>query len=183
MLKKTITYEDFNGDSATETLYFNLTRTETIDLMDLRPRLEEWSNRVSGDPRELTTDEVRELLNLVKLLIDASYGLRSPDGKRFVKNDDILTEFKQTALYDEFLFGLFENIEECLSFLQGIVPKKFATAAEDIQAPKVVEVALPQPVLEEVKPWIAENRDPTGAELQSMSKEEMIEAFARKLNG
>lgn len=130
MLKKTITYEDFDGNTTTETLHFNITKTELADNLDLAEELRELETMLEGEERSLTTLEIRQILNLVKRLAKLAYGVRSEDGKRFIKEENTWTEFTQTAGYDAFLFGLFENPELAMEFLMGIIPKDLREQAE-----------------------------------------------------
>jgi len=122
MLKKTIQYEDFNGTNQTENLYFNVSKSELTDHLELVDEVEGLQAMIEGEPRELTTEEVRRLLDLVKKLIKMSYGRRSEDGSRFRKNDEIWEDFTASAAYDAFLMSLFENPEEAVSFIVGIMP-------------------------------------------------------------
>lgn len=178
MLKKTIIYTDYNNEKQQEDLYFNLTRTEIIDLIDLQPRLEAWQKMLSGEERDLTTEEVRELLSLIKLLIEKSYGVRSEDGRRFMKSDDLFTEFKQTAVYDEFVFGLFRNGgTAAIEFLTGIVPADLLDN-EPESTTKTVE--LPQPSHDDIPAWVREDREPTPKELTSMSQDQLRDAFMKR---
>lgn len=199
MLKQEITYKDFDGNPQTEMLYFNLSKTEMVDLLDLQPRLEKWLKITQGEQRNLTTAEVQDLLGIIKLLIEKSYGERSDDGKRFRKSPEIFADFKDSAVYDAFLFGLFEDIQLGLSFMVGILPQDLVDneslqqaqqAFEQSQQPRVQEVPIPNNVATvggelstvktEVPAWIRENRDPTQKELANMSREELAEAFRRK---
>jgi hypothetical protein len=199
VLKQEITYKDFDGNPQTEMLYFNLSKTEMVDLLDLQPRLEKWLKITQGEQRNLTTAEVQDLLGIIKLLIEKSYGERSDDGKRFRKSPEIFADFKDSAVYDAFLFGLFEDIQLGLSFMVGILPQDLVDneslqqaqqAFEQSQQPRVQEVPIPNNVATvggelstvktEVPAWIRENRDPTQKELANMSREELAEAFRRK---
>lgn len=190
MLKKSVTFEDFNDEQQTEVLYFNLTRTEMMKMLDLEPRLEKWRNL----KRDMTQDETLEFFEIIKDLVKASYGERSADGKRFNKSPKIFEDFESSAMYDAFLFGFIEHPESAIEFMIGILPKGIDDAAiataraslAEIQnnTPQVVE--LPQPLIEDAvdmdtRPaWVKEDRDPTPTELQSMTKEEMQGAFRKR---
>lgn len=182
MLKEVVTYEDFDDVQQTETLYFNLTKTEMMDMLDLQPRLEAWSKSTKGDPRDLTTAEVKELLDIIKLLISLSYGERV-DGSRFRKSPEISKNFEQTLAYDAFVFSLFQDPENAVKFMTGVLPKGLEEAAASIQVNKI-DVSLPESGSEiEIPAYIREDRNPTYAEIQTMSKEELRLAFKRKAEG
>lgn len=188
MLKKVVKYTDYNDDPAVETLYFNLNRNEVLELDHLAPRLEAWHKKTSGESRDLTMEEIREILDVVKILVEKSYGVRSDDGKRFIKNQGLFDEFTQTAVYDEFLFSMFENPTEAVNFISGILPKQIVETLE--KNGDMVE--LPQPSLtksstpdenDDRPQWLRENREPTRGEMERMDKEEMALAFRMKSNG
>jgi hypothetical protein len=204
MLKQTITYTDFNDDEATDTLYFNITKTELTDRMDLAKEFTEIQASFAGELRELTSSEVRRILELVKLLIKISYGERSIDGKRFAKSEEAYVAFTQTAAYDAFLFSLFEDPQKAISFILGIFPADLRKEAETTvrtQQPELFidpnagisandfPTAIPADIAtrvsqepEDYRPaWIREDRDPNRAELTAMSKEEIQAEFLRKM--
>ena len=130
MLKQTVNYTDFDDNECSEVLYFNLTKTELTENMSLKDELEKIQEDFTGDKaRQLEEHEIRRILDLVKTFMRLSYGIRSADGKRFVKTPDIWEEFTQTAAYDAFLFGLFETPSKALEFMTGILPKDLRAAA------------------------------------------------------
>lgn len=130
MLKQTVNYTDFDDNECSEVLYFNLTKTELTENMNLKDELEKIQEDFTGDKaRQLEEHEIRRILDLVKTFMRLSYGIRSADGKRFVKTPDIWEEFTQTAAYDAFLFGLFETPSKALEFMTGILPKDLRAAA------------------------------------------------------
>jgi hypothetical protein len=179
MLKRTITFEDFDENPAVETLYFNITKTEIGEHLDLVESFEDLKKMFEGEKRELSTKEVERILKFVKTLMRLSYGIRSEDGKSFAKSDEIWTKFTQTAAYDAFTFSLFENPNEANDFMIGIFPKDLIAAAQtQMNATEIVE--LPQPKLD-----IAPSPDPTlgkkSKDPKDMSREELIEAMREKI--
>lgn len=193
MLKQTINYEDFDGNPSVDTLYFNLSKTELTENLELSKQFEYLNELFQGEERQLSVDEVQKVLNLVKEVMRLSYGVKSPDGKRFQKGGDIWAEFTETAAYDAFLYSLFEDPNKANNFLLGVFPKDLVEEAKmQIEAgiaPQVIENAqtrtLPsEPEEEESKipAYIRENREPTRDELLNMSREEMLEAMKRKMH-
>lgn len=135
MIKKTITYIDYNDEYQTEEMYFHVSKSELLDNIDLKTDLEDVYaslNDEEGD-RQLTEEEVRAIINIVKRIIRISYGVRSADGKRFSKNDDNWNDFKDSAAYDAVLFEMFEDPEEGFKFLQGVLPKDLLEKATEAQ--------------------------------------------------
>jgi hypothetical protein len=135
MLKREITYEDFDGQTVTETFYFNLTKTEIVQLeVDYDGGLESTLRRI------ITTEDVKALMREFKKIVLMAYGVRSEDGKRFVKNDELREAFTQTAAYDALFIELATNDEAAAKFIQGIIPKDLA--AEIVTQP-TMDVQLP----------------------------------------
>lgn len=131
MLKETITYEDFDGTSVTEDLYFNLTKTEMMDYTSLEKDFEDAEKKIKASiaagTNELTVDEIKMILDIVKKLLEISYGERSttPEGKiKFAKRDgQAFKDWKDTAGYDAFLWWLFEDESRAIRFMISIMPK------------------------------------------------------------
>lgn len=135
MLKRNITYEDFNGDKVTDTHYFNLTRTEIVELeVGYDGGLEQTIKRITE------TKDYKSLIAEFKKLVLLSYGIRSEDGKRFIKSDILREEFSQTAAYDALFIELATDADAATLFVQGIIPK-------DMQGPPAVsdKPAVPVP--------------------------------------
>lgn len=126
MLKQTISFTDFNDNSATTVEYFNLTKNEIIDLEESIPGgLTTLVRRVDDNPT------AAGVLELLKVLAKASYGVKSEDGKFFRKSEQITDDFVHSAFYDDFLFGLIENdAAKGLDFIKGIIPVQLLNEAE-----------------------------------------------------
>ena len=81
MLKKTITYEDFNGDKVSEDFFFHLSKAELVELeLSHKGGLSEALKRI------VESEDGKAIIAEFKNIILSSYGQRSDDGKRFVKN-------------------------------------------------------------------------------------------------
>lgn len=133
MLKKTITYIDFDGNNRTEDLYFNMTRNELIEFSFGLPDLKEnVSDKITKqDAEELGAKMVEKMggegmYKFVKDLIFKAYGIKSEDGRRFIKNEALSIEFTQTMAYDELLMDIFSSNEKANEFLNGIIPPQLA---------------------------------------------------------
>lgn len=125
MLKRDITYEDFDGDSVTETFYFNLSKSEIIELeVAYQGGLQETLQRI------IKTNDQKRLIEEFKRIILLSYGERSDDGRRFIKSDELREAFSQTAAYDSLFIELATNAESASVFIKGIIPKDFAKEVE-----------------------------------------------------
>lgn len=118
MFKKTITCENFNGVVTTEDYYFNLTESEIIEMqLGTAGGLDQQiSHIVAG----------MDMPNIVKFFKDfvlRSYGVKSPDGKRFIKNDEIREAFSQTNAYNKLFMELAFDDKAASDFINGVIPK------------------------------------------------------------
>ena len=133
MIKKTITYTDFDGNTRTEDLYFNMTKSE---LLEFSFNIPDTMSDAIPDPSNVDVEEAGKKLveklgnegiyNFVKGLVFKAYGVKSEDGRRFVKSEQLSTEFTQTIAYDEFLMGLFSDAEKANEFINAVVPADVA---------------------------------------------------------
>jgi len=140
MLKKEITFEDFNGEKTTETLYFNLTKSEMIEMeADYQEGLDATIKRI------IKTNDRQGLIREFKKIILKSYGEKSEDGKRFMKSDAIRDAFTQTAAYDAMFMELATNDIAAAAFMKGILPKDMQAevARLDNETPAPPSLAAP----------------------------------------
>lgn len=128
MLKKTITYTDFNGVERTEDFYFNLTKAEIAEM-----ELEVPGGMTTMIERITKTQDTPSLIKVFKELILRSYGKKSDDGRRFIKNKELVEEFKDSEAYSELFMELATNAEAASAFVNGITPK-IPEAAKKIPA-------------------------------------------------
>lgn len=129
MIKKTVYYTDFNGDRQERTLYFHASKNELIDNLDLLDQLQDAQAIFEDQKRELEIPEVQKIIALIRRLMRISYGERSADGQNFRKNEEIWESFVTSAAYDQALFEMFQNPDEALEFMQGIMPADLAAEA------------------------------------------------------
>lgn len=117
MLKKSITYTDYNGTERTEDFFFNLTKAELMEMeMSTAGGLAETIQRI------VKAEDQPAIIKIFKDLILKAYGEKSIDGKRFVKSETLSTEFAQTPAYSELFMELSTNAEAASAFINGIVP-------------------------------------------------------------
>lgn len=122
MLKKTITYTDYNGETRKEDFYFNMTRAEITELeLSIDGGLSDMIKRVTE------AKDVPSIIKIFKDLVLKAYGQKSPDGKRFIKSKQLSEEFSQTEAYSDLFMELATNATAAAAFVNGIMP-------QDIQA-------------------------------------------------
>lgn len=117
MLKKTITYTDYNGVERTEDFYFNLNKAEILEMeMSISGGLTEMINRI------IAAQDAPAIIKIFKDLVLKSYGVKDADGKRFVKNDKIRDDFAQTEAYSVLFMELATDADAGAKFVNGIIP-------------------------------------------------------------
>lgn len=117
MLKKTITYTDYNEVERKEDFYFNLTKAEIMEMeMSTSGGLTEMINRI------VAAQDAPAIIKIFKELVLKAYGVKSPDGKRFIKSDELATEFAQTEAYSQLFMELATDADAASAFVNGIVP-------------------------------------------------------------
>ena len=124
MLKKTITYTDFNGIERTEDFYFNMTKAELVD-MQLT------SSGGYADYLQAIVDakDVPALVKVMKELVFKAYGKKSEDGRRFIKSEELSKEFAETEAYSDLYMELVSDDKKAADFINGIIPKIDTAAA------------------------------------------------------
>lgn len=121
MLKKTITYHDYNGVEYTQDFYFNLSKAEIMEMeMGTTGGLAEMIAKI------VAAQDAPAIIKIFKDLILKSYGEKSADGKRFIKSDEISTAFTQTEAYSELFMELATDAEAAAAFVNGIIPADMA---------------------------------------------------------
>lgn len=144
MLKKTIKYTDFDDNEITEDFYFNLTEAELVEMETqtgggLKAKIE----------RIMNTRDVSEIMKIFKDIIIKSYGVRSDDRKRFIKNQEVTDAFVQSNAYSELYIELVSNVNSAIEFITGIMPKKVSSQIDKKQLESLIN--NPQAAIEAVK--------------------------------
>lgn len=119
MLKKTITYTDYNGSERTEDFYFNLSKAEVMEMeMSTTGGLTEMINKIVAE------QNAPAIIKIFKDLVLKSYGEKSADGKRFIKSDELSTAFSQTEAYSILFMELATDANAASVFVNGIIPNE-----------------------------------------------------------
>lgn len=118
MLKKVMTYTDYNGVERTEEFLFNLTKAELMEMeMTTEGGL---STMIQGI---VDSKNVPAIVSIFKKLLLKAYGKKSPDGRRFIKSEEISQEFAQTEAYSEMFMELATDADAAAAFINGIIPE------------------------------------------------------------
>lgn len=140
MLTKTISYEDFDGKKVTETLQFNLTKTEAMDIAFALP--DDVKKTVAAGPNDVSEETAKKILakmgdtkifDFIKTVVLKAYGKKSDDGRRFIKTDEngkpLSIEFSETMAYDAIITELMTSDETAaMNFVNALLPAGLTTA-------------------------------------------------------
>ena len=128
MLKKTITYTDYNGNERKEDFYFNLSKAEVMEMeMSTSGGLAQMINKI------IETQDSPAIIKIFKDLILKAYGEKSPDGKRFIKSAELSEAFAQTEAYSNLFMELATDADAAAKFVNGITPVEIP--ADQVQLP------------------------------------------------
>lgn len=137
MLKKTITYTDYNGVRRTEDFWFNLSKTEIMEMeMGTAGGLAEMLQNI------VNAQDGPAIIKTFKELVLKAYGEKTPDGKYFRKSPEISEAFSQTEAYSDLFMELATNADYASEFVKGIIPRDTDTVvtAETASANKIVSI-------------------------------------------
>lgn len=119
MWKFTAEYEDWNGNPRKKELLFNLTIDEMYSLQNsVKGGLETYYQRILDEQDNVAL--YKRFEDLVKL----AYGVKSDDGDRFIKNDEVFYAFKESGAYSVFMEYLLTTEDGATKFINGIMPAK-----------------------------------------------------------
>lgn len=174
MLKKTITYEDFNGHTATEDFYFHLSKGELAEM-----EISHHGDGGLGDflQRIVNMKDGAAIVAEFKKIILLSIGRRSDDGRRFIKTEEIVEDFKSSEAFSVLFVELVTDVDAAAKFINGIVP---SSLEQDVD--KILKSMNGQETLDVVEdgpqPATVGARKLTPAEITEMDADELKSGLA-----
>ena len=128
MLKKTITYTDFDGNERSEDFYFNLSKAEIMEMeLGVSGGMSQMLNKI------VAAQDSERIIKIFKEIILKAYGEKSPDGRRFIKSEELSTAFSQTEAYSQLFMELATNADAASKFVNGIVPANTTQIAAPVK--------------------------------------------------
>lgn len=119
MLKKIITYTDYNSVERTEPFYFNLSKAELMEMeLGVTGGMTEMLNKI------INAKDGPSLMKTFKEMIMKSYGIKSDDGKRLIKSEELSIAFTQTEAYSVLFMELITDDKAAADFVNGIIPNE-----------------------------------------------------------
>lgn len=133
MIKKTFTYVDFLGTERTEDAYFHFSTEEIISMESSKNGgLTEWMKKAA------MTGNTEELMPIFRDIVMKSYGEISPDGRRFIKSDELSKAFSETPMFTMLIESFFEDAKNATEFFNGVglavAKQRTAPKLEDFEA-------------------------------------------------
>ena len=117
MIKKTMTYTNYNGEEVTEDFYFNLTKAECLEMeMVAQGGLAEQLEGI------VKSKDKKKIIETFKEVVLKAYGVKSQDGRRFIKTPELAAEFAQTEAYSDLFMELAIKADAAIEFVNGIIP-------------------------------------------------------------
>lgn len=128
MIKKTVTYKDYNDVERTENFYFNLSKAEVLEMeMGTDGGMAETIQRI------IDAKDAPAIIRVFKDLVLKAYGVKSDDGRRFMKvkpdGSRYADDFKETEAYSQIFMELATDADAAAKFVNGIVPSDLAQKA------------------------------------------------------
>lgn len=116
MFRTEIEYVDYNGNQRKDMLYFNLSKAEMMEMeLSTTAGVEEKLRML------IATKDNSKIVQIFKDLILKSYGIKSEDGTRFIKNAVLREEFEQSEAYSELFMKLLSDSDFQAKFINGII--------------------------------------------------------------
>lgn len=149
MLKKMIKYTGIDGVERNEEFFFNLNKAEIVKLLTstdgdytLDKYLENLMRRKNG----------KEIMDFFHMIIMTSYGVPTPDGKKFDKSEAVKNEFENSEAYSELFMELVSDAEAAVKFMKEVIPKSITDEVEKIVA------ANPNGIPAEMKDYLLDKK-------------------------
>lgn len=116
MIMKTVNYKDFNGEERTEKFYFHLGKVELAKLdVSKKGGIKKYIEKIVEE------NDVEKIVELFIEVIDKAYGVKSEDGKRFIKSQELTEAFIQSAAYDQLVVSVMSEENAAQAFIKGVV--------------------------------------------------------------
>lgn len=179
MLKKTLTYENVDGQEVTEDFYFNLTKVELAKQLQLEGDKDGLDKQVQKIVDDKATP--REIMATFEDLIVKSYGERTSDGK-FVKTAQTTESFLSSEAYSNMFFELITDAGKAAEFFNGIMPKDLVEEAKRLTEQQSTMKGLePTAVIVDEARQIQDVPLPAKPKKGQMSKEEILAGMRAKV--
>ncbi len=119
MIKKDITFENFNGDEVTKTAYFNLSKVKAMKMVSSHGGMDTYLKSI------MDKKDTNGFIDWVEELVYDAYGERDESNPEiFDTSKKVKDAFKNSAAFDEFVYTIVSDEKEFTEFFFGILPKQ-----------------------------------------------------------
>lgn len=125
MIKKLVTYTDYDGNKVTDTLYFHINKFEWLELETYTK-----GGLIENLAHALESNNAKKTIDLLKKIILRAYGEKDPETGLFEKDDDRAIRFSRTEAFSELFYDLAYNEESSKMFFLGLIPPEARAEAE-----------------------------------------------------
>lgn len=141
MFAREFTYIGYDGKEKKDTYHFNLNEAELYEL-----DLSSIYGFTGQMERLLKAERTQEIVEMFKGIILGAVGEVSPDGRRFVKNEQIREDFYRSKAYAQLFVELVSSGEKFSEFLKAAIPEEIRKKmeADDASAKEADRLAIPE---------------------------------------
>jgi len=164
LLKKTVKYKDFDGNEREEDLYFHLSKVDIIKL-----EVSHKGGLKASIEAIMAAEDGETIMKEMEGILKMSYGKKSPDGRKHVKNDEIWEDFVSSNAYEAFFMELVLNADLSAQFIQNVVPADLVEEAANLAKQESLGIKVP-----EVPETQREVRIYTQAEIKEMPADQFL---------
>lgn len=129
MLRRELTYTDFDGNERTEEFFFHLTEAELTEL-----QMSEYGGLEARLRKIVLAKDGVEIMKFFKDIFLKAYGIKSPDGRRFIKNDEVRKEFEETEAYSQLYMELVTDADKMADFIKAVIPANLSAKVDETLA-------------------------------------------------
>lgn len=123
MLKKTVTYENFDGEIETKDFWFNLNKAELAEF-----EADEPDGFKATVEKAVEDHNTKEIIRIFKKILISAYGVRTAEGG-FRKSEALKEAFEEGPAYPEIFMELASDEAACRAFVEGVMPKNLKQVA------------------------------------------------------
>lgn len=138
MIKRTLTYKNYDDKEVTKDLYFNLSKAELIE-WDLREQHVDIQGQTATGGLKARLESVLQsgkgsaIIDMLQEVLKRSYGVRTEAGG-FRKNEQVWEEFKESGAYDAIFMDFLQDPESLSRFVNAVIPAELLRAVEQEQS-------------------------------------------------
>lgn len=135
MLKKEITFTNFNDEEVTKTYWFNLNKLQAMKLVSANGGLDTYL------PEVAKKKDTEKFIAFVEGVVLDAYGARDEaDPDVFDTSAEAKEKFKKSPAFSELVYSLLTSEDAFVTFLLDILPKSMR---EQLQVEMAKQKALP----------------------------------------